>query len=596
MPKPQAARKKKTDDGLPAVSFWKVFKAGLKICFKSIPILFIVVNLISILHGVSQGFSSLITQQFYDNVEQSLRFSAPAKAIYLSVITLGAVMIGRELLNGIHNFLLGVAFSKSQGEATRLIHAKMGRLDPVCLEDTKVQDQINKAEQGSSNTISILNVGVIIFTFYIPYFIFMSWYLSNVSPKFILAIVLVFIPSLFSQLVKSRIVAKFEDEAAPVRRQFDFYNSTMTDRGFFKETRLLGAHKLLLGRLLEICRDLSSAERRANKRNNRLELIMTVLSSCGWGGIMYLLVTTLLAGEITIGAFAAVFGSLSLLFGIMNEVFANVGNLAQNYVRFMDLPERGGTAQTADSSQGIVLDNVSFRYPGAAEPSINGVSLTIRPGETIAVVGENGAGKSTLVRLAIGMYKPTEGRVTVRGLDTKTADGASLFRGLSGVFQKYQRYLMLLGENVNISQLGRAESAEAALRDAGVELDNETFPEGLSTMLSREFDGVDLSGGQWQRIAIARGLYRTHELVVLDEPTAAIDPIEESRVYKQFMEISKDKTAIIVTHRLGSVKAADRVVVMDKGKIVAAAPHTELLQCCALYSEMYNAQAMWYES
>jgi ATP-binding cassette subfamily B protein len=211
-------------------------------------------------------------------------------------------------------------------------------------------------------------------------------------------------------------------------------------------------------------------------------------------------------------------------------------------------------------------------------------------------VGENGAGKSTLVRLMIGMYKPLEGTVTVRGMDTSKADSASLFGGLSGVFQKYQRYLMTLGENVSISQPGKTDAAERTLADAGVEVDSATFPDGLDTMLSREFDGVDLSGGQWQRIAIARGLYRTHELVVLDEPTASIDPIEESRIYKQFMEISKDKTAIIVTHRLGSVKAADRVVVMDKGKIIAIAPHKELMTSCGLYSDMYNAQSMWYES
>jgi ATP-binding cassette subfamily B protein len=262
----------------------------------------------------------------------------------------------------------------------------------------------------------------------------------------------------------------------------------------------------------------------------------------------------------------------------------------------MDLPERGGTAQAADSARGIVMENVSFTYPNATSPSVDNVSLAIKPGETIAVVGENGAGKSTLVRLLIGMYKPSAGRVLVRGVDTLTADAASLFTGLSGVFQKYMRYLITLGENVTISQMGKTDAVETALSDAGVAVDKETFPDGLDTMLSREFDGVDLSGGQWQRIAIARGLYRAHELVVLDEPTAAIDPLEESRVYKQFMEISRDKTAIIVTHRLGSVKAADRVVVMDKGKIIAAAPHVELLKSCALYSEMYNAQAMWYEN
>jgi ATP-binding cassette subfamily B protein len=312
--------------------------------------------------------------------------------------------------------------------------------------------------------------------------------------------------------------------------------------------------------------------------------------------------TSLLGGEITVGAFAAVFGSISLMFGIMNEAFSHMGEMAKNYgaaqnfVRFMELPERGGVKMAADNSRGIVMENVSFTYPGAAAKSIDGVSLTIQPGEMIAIVGENGAGKSTLVRLLTGMYKPTEGRVIARGLDTAAADGPSLFSGLTGVFQKYQRYLMTLGENVTISQPGSGEPADRALADAGVEVAPDTFPDGLDTMLSREFDGVDLSGGQWQRIAIGRGLYRAHDLVVLDEPTAAIDPIEESRIYKQFMNLSKGKTAIIVTHRLGSVKEADKVVVMDKGKIIAAAPHAQLMASCEKYRDMYNAQAKWYEN
>ncbi len=274
----------------------------------------------------------------------------------------------------------------------------------------------------------------------------------------------------------------------------------------------------------------------------------------------------------------------------MQEAFNHVGSMAknfgaaQNYVRFMELPDRGGIKMTADASQGIVMENVSFSYPNAAAKSIDNVSITINPGETIAVVGENGAGKSTLVRLLIGMYKPSEGRVIIRGMDTAKTDSPSLFAGLSGVFQKYQRYMITLEENVNISEMGRDSSVDSALADAGVSVDGETFPNGLETMLSREFDGIDLSGGQWQRIAIARGLYRIHEIVVLDEPTAAIDPLEESRIYRQFMEISKDKTAIIVTHRLGSVKEADRVIVMDKGRILAAAPHRELMRSCTLYS------------
>lgn len=588
-------------DELSKVSLWRVIKAGLKINMSAIPVLYIVINIISIFHGVSHGFSTYMTQRFYDSIEQALKFDTGTGVVFASVLALGAVFIGREVLNGLHNFLHTIAFNKGNGETARRIHEKMDRLDPICLEDTDLQDQINKADEGAGNTIEIMNLGITIFTFYIPYFIFMGFYLNNISPKFILSILLVFVPTLFGQLMKTRVIAKFEDEAAPVRRRLYFYDSTMTTREFFKETRILGIYKMLIGRFLETCRELAHAEWRARIKENTLEFLTALLSSLGWGGIVYMLVSSLLAGEITVGTFAAVFGSITMMFGIMQEAFSHVGRMAKNYgaarnyVRFMELPEHGGTEQAADSSKGIVLENVSFSYPNASAKSIDGVSLEIKQGETIAIVGENGAGKSTLVRLLIGIYKPSEGRVITRGMDTRAADSRSLFRDVSGVFQKYQRYLMKLSENVNISQMEKKELPDKALSEAGVDIREDTFPQGLDTMLSREFDGVDLSGGQWQRIAIARGLYRTHELVVLDEPTAAIDPIEESRIYRQFMEISRDKTAIIVTHRLGSVKEADRVIVMDRGKVIATAPHRELMKSCSLYSEMYNAQSMWYE-
>lgn len=272
---------------------------------------------------------------------------------------------------------------------------------------------------------------------------------------------------------------------------------------------------------------------------------------------------------------------------------SNLGK-AQNFIRFMELPERGGEEGTADFSEGIVLENVSFIYPNAECKSIDNVSFEIKAGETVAIVGENGAGKTTLIRLILGLYKPTEGVVRINGMDTSKVNSRSLFRNVSGVFQKYQRYLMTLEDNIRISDMESSEEVSAAAEQADVEADGASFPDGYKTMLSREFDGVDLSGGQWQRIAIARGLYRVHDIIVLDEPTAAIDPLEESRIYKKFVEISRGKTAIIVTHRLGSTKIADRVIVMDKGRVAAIGTHDELMENCELYRTMYNSQAEWY--
>lgn len=585
----------------PKVSLLKVILFALKVNMSAMPALFIGINIIAVFHGISHGFTTFMTQQFYDSVENVIVSKGSIRYAYLMISALGASYIVKELLNGIHNYMHGVVFTKADGEMAKIIHRKMARIDPVCLEDTKLHDDINKAQEGAGTVTMVLNMGITIFTFYLPYFIFMGVYLYYLKPQFVLSIAMVFVPVLIGQLMRTSIISKFEDKAAPVRREYEFYERAIVDKEYYKETRILGAFSFFLTRFLKSLKKLSRAEWEANKKTNLIELGMRAFTVAGYGGILYMLVKALLSGEISVGAFAAVFSSIGMLFGIMEEMIArHIGNMASNlgkaynFIRFMELPERSGVDGVPDFNKGIVAENVSFTYPNAEHKSVDNVSVRIQAGETVAIVGENGAGKTTLVRLIMGLYKPSEGTIRLNGLDTSKINGKSLFKSVSGVFQKYQRYQMTLNENVKISDLANTSEVSNAAEQAGVEVNSGSFPDGYSTMLSREFDGVDLSGGQWQRIAIARGLYRVHNTIVLDEPTAAIDPIEESRIYKKFIEISAGKTAIIVTHRLGSTKIADRVIVMDKGRIAAMGSHDELMMKCDLYRKMFNLQAEWY--
>ena len=175
---------------------------------------------------------------------------------------------------------------------------------------------------------------------------------------------------------------------------------------------------------------------------------------------------------------------------------------------------------------------------------------------------------------------------------------AGLFKRFSAVFQKYQRYQMSLRDDIGISQINKLtdeKSLDKVCVQAGINIADSSFPLGYETMLSREFNGVDLSGGQWQRVAIARGYFRTHQVIVLDEPTAAIDPIEETKIYNRFAEVSKGKTAIIVTHRLGSVKLAGKILVMKKGKLIEQGTHDELIAIGGEYSRLYKSQEQWYK-
>ena len=271
----------------------------------------------------------------------------------------------------------------------------------------------------------------------------------------------------------------------------------------------------------------------------------------------------------------------------------------QNYHSFIDLPENAKEEGSFDKTKGITLDNVHFSYPNTQTETIRGISLKIQPGETVSIVGENGAGKSTLAKLMLGLYVPDRGTVRIGGLDSEKVASRCIYQNCAAVFQDYQHYLTTLEENITISSNNSCYNKLVKLNHvcerAKLLVNSDSFPQGFSTMLSREFGGVDLSGGQWQRIAIARGIFREHDIIVLDEPTSAIDPIEESLMYQNFKEISEGKTAIIITHRLGAARIADRIIVLKDGIIDDIGTHEELINKGGVYSEMYRTQAQWYE-
>ena len=273
--------------------------------------------------------------------------------------------------------------------------------------------------------------------------------------------------------------------------------------------------------------------------------------------------------------------------------------LTSNLIYFLSLPERGGDNQhEGDNSGRIELDHVSFTYPGSQNAVLNDVNLSIS-NETVAIVGMNGAGKSTLIKLLTGIYTPDSGRVTINGLDTALSSVDALCSNTSGIFQNFQKYKIGLRDNAAISDMER-DTTDGELTDllnqVNLKEQTEALPNGLDTMLSADFDGVELSGGQWQRLAIARGLHRKHGIIVLDEPTSAIDPIEEKYLYEQFANIAKGKTAVIVTHRMSSARIADRIVVMHDGTIVEEGTHERLMALGGRYAWMFKKQASWYQN
>lgn len=413
---------------------------------------------------------------------------------------------------------------------------------------------------------------------------------------------MIFIPILVTQFIRMAIYSKLEDEAAPIRREFEHYEKCICGQEYYKETRILGACNFFIDLYRSALLLLNKKQWQADRKMVFWNLGMKIITLCGYGSVLYLLFSALLNNDITVGAFTAVFMSLDSLVGIIKElIYGHISNLAQNiglvknFIEFIEMPERKGEETDLNYNDGVEIQHVSFKYPGIEKLALKNINLKIKKGETIAIVGENGAGKTTLVRLITGLYLPTFGSVKIGGRDTRDISPKVIHNGISAVFQRYQKYKLTLNDNINISNKQKNDSINAAIQKSGLTVDKANFPKGIETMLSREFNGVDLSGGQWQRIAIARGFFKAHDMIILDEPTAAIDPIEETKIYEKFSDISRNKTAIIVTHRLGSIKIADKIIVMDEGNIIESGTHEELLTAKGKYSVMFAEQAKWYE-
>lgn len=574
-------------------------------CMKAGPFLFWTIQIANLATGLVGGIDILITQMLFDSAYDLATGDATYKTALIALCVFAAVKIFANIIEGIRQYAIEVHGTYVLGHMMSLIHKKSSEIDPISYEDPSYLDDINKATDGTDASIYFCNVISFIFTYHIPYFVFLIWYLKNLQPILILCLFFIFVPVLISHLFRSKLIAKLADTSAPLKRQYNEYYNACCGKEFYKETRTLGAFHYLRGLLSQSIKSLNYAVLHTQNKITIIDLLFNSLTLLGYGGVLFLSVKCMLDGTISVGAFAAVITSIDSLFSSIEYLIGDhLGSIAENFgeirnfLRFLQIPTRNKPGHLINKKDGITVENVSFCYPNSSEDALKNINLRIDPEETVAIVGENGAGKSTLVKLLIGLYTPSEGKISIGGKNLKEVDYKSVFKDISGVFQKYNKYALTLRENIEISDFfadNKDERLDKAIVDGHVDLHNTSlYPEGLDTMLSVEFDGVDLSGGQWQRVAIARGLYRKCEIVVLDEPTASIDPIEESNIYKEFSMIAKNKIAIIVTHRMGAARIADRIIVMKDGEIAECGSHEELLNKNGVYANMFNAQAKWY--
>ncbi len=549
-------------------------------------------------------------------VNQLPRFAAGSldyRSVLETVIVLGSVSVLFMIMNGCANLLYEYLEKRVAGRMTMEMAQKAVRVDLVRFESSILYDTIEKAANGRERSFSAMEAVVFSIIFHGGYFLFLGLYLVRLEPLLVLGIFASFLPVALSRYVRTRAFYRTEGRVAIQRRRMHHFEACMTDRDYLCETRTADATSFFMGQYRASLAEYNREMWRTETRTAVIDLALKLLTLAGYVGVLLLLVHFLFTDAISAGLFGAVYFALANIFKWFEELFGRLGwahessAFAGNYFSYLGAPERSYGSETLRRDAPITLDDVRFTYPGTDAPAVDGVSLVIPRGQTVAIVGRNGAGKTTLARLIGGLLVPDDGRVLSGGVDLRCASRESATAGLSAVFQRHQRYRLSLLENVTISEPPPEEDGPAfddpttpgrldrALDQAGLRSVADRLASGLETTLSKEFGGTELSGGEWQRVAIARGLYRAHDTIILDEPTAAIDPIEETRVFRAFVEASRERTAVIVTHRLGSVRAADRIVVMDAGRVVEDGTHDALMRADGVYAGMFRAQARWYD-
>ncbi|MBA4489319.1 ABC transporter ATP-binding protein [Paracoccus sp. S1E-3] len=393
------------------------------------------------------------------------------------------------------------------------------------------------------------------------------------------------------------------------RRELDYIRRISAESETAKEIKIFGLHAFLADRYRALSERFYRERRRIAQARAGWGAAFTAIGTLGYYAAYLWIVGKTLSGTITIGDLTFLAGSFQRLRALLEGLLLSFSTTAAQALYLDDLFDFFKVTPEIISApdaipvpdpirQGFVFENVGFRYPGATHWAVRDLSFTLHAGETLALVGENGAGKTTLVKLLARLYDPDEGRILLDGRDLRDYDLASLRAAVGVIFQDFVRYNLTAADNIAVGRIEARDdrprieaAAERALADRVIE----KLPSGYDQMIGKRFaNGVELSGGEWQKLAIARAYMRDAQVLILDEPTAALDARSEFEVFERFKELSAGKTAVLISHRFSSVRMADRILVLDRGRIEAEGTHEELMEQPGRYRELFELQAAGY--
>jgi len=562
----------------------------------------------------------LLTKLIIDEVVHQTGLASPGPELndwlesgrlsYLALL-LGAefaLVFARDAFNRAINVVDNILGESHSNAVSLELMEHAAKLDLKHFEQSEYQDRLERARRQASSRSTVISqvfgqAQAMITAIALAAGLFVY------APLLIGLLALALIPAVWGEFRFNRLAYWISHNRSPERRQLEYLRQIGASADSAKEIKLFGLGDFLSGRFKGLSDQILIENRNLSiKRALQTGLLASISTLTYYAAYAYIVWRTL-HGEFSIGTLVFLSGSFSQLNGYLQQILIGFTQIAGQSLYLDDLFSFFEIKPTIldpkhpkpfplPVKQGLVFENVGFRYPGSENWAVRNLSFTVPAGETLALVGENGAGKTTIVKLMTRLYDPDEGRITLDGIDLKDFSTADLRTHIGVIFQDFLRYSFTASDNIGVGRIEVAGDRERIVSAAEQSLADPVIrklPEGYDQMLGRTFvKGQDLSGGEWQKIAIARAYMRNAEIIILDEPTAALDARAEAEVFTRFKNLAEGTTAVLISHRFSTVRMADRIVVLADGKVEEQGTHPELMANGGRYAELFELQAQGY--
>ena len=599
--------------------FFKRFFYIVKLVWQTGPWILFLLSFMALFKGVTPIIGALISQGILNELQHVIALGGlPVSEFWGSTVLylLVFLFVYRVLVRIVQS--LGTALNRIAGEKVvkqvkLQIMEKSKQLDLASFDDPQFYEKMENANREAGNRpLSILSDTFGVISTVIEFVSYLIILLA--APGLAIAtlvILVVSIPSAIITFIYRRKNFRYMRRRSKERRQMTYYSGLLVDRERIKEVRMYDLADTFIGRYLAVFAQYYKGLRRLILSENAWHILLGVVS-----GITNLVFYVLIAkqvwvGDILIGDYTLYSGAITSIAVCVSTLISTSATIYEgtlfidNLIAFMKEPQTVVPRLTEpaeverDSHHTIEFKNVSFRYPGSNRDVLKNIDLTIGAGETVVLVGLNGAGKTTLIKLLTRLYDPTEGEILLDGRDIRDYDVKSLYKIFGIIFQDFGKYAVSVEENIrfgDIHKKAEMDAVEYAAAQSAAKEYIEALPERYDTPLMRIFEpnGTELSIGQWQKLAVARAFYADSDILILDEPTASLDPMAEQEIFNQFDRLRSDKTTIFVSHRLSSATVADKIIVLENGRVIENGAHADLMAQKGKYYELFSTQAKRY--